>query len=314
MRKFSVLILASFFLFGFAMKPMAAHAIEAKLGATFMYDWWKPAFLKMEIDRAGSYGARNAKTNLDGSFMLGPAFWFKLTESWSMGATMLFGVSRNEIQYSTIALDSNVLYLTQQLIPPKFVESYLDIGQSKTRRYDLDVNFENAFHKYFSFLIGIRFNYDDGEGNSWRLLDTVTNFELNKKKETFNAWYAGPSLGIGFHIEPVQGLTLSLGASALIQFGSYYLDKYAWFPVISNFMHSKYDVGYFCVGLDSNAKIAYLIAPISVELWIGGRYILLTHISAGDNGSVLDVSYRSGWITGELEHFGGIMFGAAYKF
>jgi hypothetical protein len=311
MNKFSVLFIAALFSLGLALQPTAAYAIEAKVGVAMMYDWWKPGFLKMEIDRAGSYGVRNVKTNLDGSFMIGPTLWLKLAENWGLGATMLFGVSRNEIQYSSIALDSNVLYLTVPSIP---WASYIDIGKSKVRRYDLDVNLENAFHKYFSLLIGVRFNYDDGEGSSVRLLDTISPFGLNWKDEYFSAWYLGPSLGIGFHVEPVQGLTLSLGASALIQFGAYYLDKYTLIPLASNYMHSKYDVGYFCVGLDSNVKIAYLISPINVEVWIGGRYILLTHVSAGDNGSVLDVSYKTGWITGELEHFGGIMLGAAYKF
>ena len=312
MNKSALLFITALFSLGLAFQP--AHAIEGKIGVAMMYDWWKPGFLNMEVDRAGSYGARNVKTNLDGSFMLGPTLWLKLAENWGFGATMLFGVSRNEIQYSSIALDSNILYLANPPLPPQIVASYIDIGKSKVRRYDLDVNLENAFHKYFSLLIGVRFNYDDGDGSSVRLLDSINSLGLNRKDEYFSAWYLGPSLGIGFHVEPVPGLTLGLGASALIQFGAYYLDKYTLIPLASNYMHSKYNVGYFCVGLDSSAKIAYLISPINVEVWIGGRYILLTHISAGDNGSVLDVSYKTGWITGKLEHFGGIIIGAAYKF
>ena len=33
----------------------------------------------------------------------------------------------------------------------------------------MDLYAEYAFHKYFNLLIGLRFNYDDGEGDSFRL-------------------------------------------------------------------------------------------------------------------------------------------------
>ena len=49
-------------------------------------------------------------------------------------------------------------------------------------------------------------------------------------------------------------------------------------------------------------------------MFVGGRYIFLGNIVAGDDGSVLDLTYQEGWITGKMDHFGGIMFGAAYKF
>jgi hypothetical protein len=315
MRKFTFAAMALFFLLGFVLKASEARAVEAKLGVAMMYDWWSPAFLKLEQENAAKIFSSNLRDNQDGSFMLGPTFWVRLTGDWAMVGTVLFGVTRNQFDHTSVAIDMPVWAL---VTPGGPVDSYLDVGSSKVRRYDVDLNFEYAIHKYFNLLIGARFNYDDGEGiQSFRLLENPLGLggaRFNLKDEYYDAWYLGPSLGIGFHIEPVENFTISLGVSAIVQWGDYYLEKKFLIPPITYAAPYKYDVGYFCIGLDTNLKFAYLIAPINVELWIGGRYMLLPHISAGDDGSVLDLSYKQGWITGELEHFGGITFGAAYKF
>ena len=63
-----------------------------------------------------------------------------------------------------------------------------------------------------------------------------------------------------------------------------------------------------------NVKLAYLIAPAHLEVFVGGRYIMLPHIAAGDESSGFDLTYKDEWINGEIEHWGGITFGVAYKF
>ena len=316
MRKITVLGIAVLFLLGFLLKPSESRAVEAKLGVAMMYDWWGPAFLKLEQENAAKILSTNLSDSLDGSFMLGPTFWAQLTGNWSMGLTALFGLSRNQFDHTSIAIDIPVWTL---VTGAGLLDSYLDIGSSKVRRYDIDLNFERAIHKYFNLLIGVRFNYNDGESEQQlRLIENPLGIGaagFNLKKEEFDAWYLGPSLGIGFHIEPVTNFTISLGVSAIVQWGSYYLEKKLISPNLFPYvLPYEYDLGYFCIGLDNNLRFAYLISPIHVEVWIGGRYIVLPHISAGDDGSVLDLSYKQGWITGEVDHFGGITFGAADKF
>jgi hypothetical protein len=314
MKKFMNLLIAAMFFLGFAMMPSVSYAVEAKLGAVAMADWWKPAFLRLEKEAGPKFFSYEHKDDLDGSFLMGPTLWVKLTEEWGMGFTALFGLSRHEIRYTTYAGEISVWSLPY-LMPLDIVNTSLDIGKSKIRRYDADLNFERSIHKYLNLLIGLRFNYNDGEGSSYRIVDNLGISGFNVKKEEFSAWYAGPSLGVGFHIEPVSNFTIGLGVSALFQFGNYDLEKKVAAPLPLRYIFPyKYSIGYFCIGLDSNVKFAYLISAINIEVWIGGRYILLPHISAGDKGSKYDLSYKSDWISGELEHYGGLLFGVAYKF
>jgi hypothetical protein len=306
MKKLVVVMLAALFGLGIFFTPSTSHAVEAKLGISMMGDWWQPAFIKFERESAAKLLGNNLKHDSDGSFMFGPMFWVQLNGSWSLGGQVLFGLSRNEFKYSTIAADINLA----RAFPGGILAAYYDVGQSKCRRYDTDLYTEYAFHKYFNLLIGLRFNYDDGEGDSLRLGVPVL---IDAKKEEYSAWYFGPSIGVGFHYELVKGLTLGAGLSALIQFGEYNNEK-KYLMSFLTLVPYKYTAGYFCIGLDMNVKLAYLIAPAHLEVFVGGRYIMLPHIAAGDDSSGFDITYKDKWINGEIEHWGGITFGVAYKF
>ncbi|HOT43967.1 MAG TPA: hypothetical protein PLC28_03690 [Spirochaetota bacterium] len=307
MKKLTVVMLAAVFAIGIFFTPSASHAVEAKVGLYMMGDWWQPGFIKFERESAAKLFGDNLKHDSEGSFMFGPMFWVQLTGAWSLGGQVLFGLSRNEFKYSSIAADLNLA----RAFPGGIFSAYYDVGESKCRRYDTDLTAEWAFHKYLNLLIGLRFNYDDGEGDSIRL--GFAGPLLDMKKEEYSAWYFGPSIGVGFHYEFIKGLTLSTGLSAIIQFGEYNNEKkYLW--SFLTMIPYEYKVGYFCIGLDMNVKLAYLIQPAHLEVFVGGRYMMLPHIAAGDDSSGLDISYKDEWINGEIEHWGGIFFGAAYKF
>jgi len=292
-------------------RPSQPKSVEVKLGLAMMYDWWKPGFMKLEHGLAGNILSRNRKTLYDGSFMMGPTFSMKIGGTWNVGATALFGLTRNMVKHSAVALEANYLYLT---IPSSMVDAYIDTGTSKIRRYDADVSIERFMHKYFSLLFGARFNYNDGEGSSLRFL-YLNPFPINKITDTFSAWYVGPSVGAGFYYE-IKGFSISAGVSALFQFGVYKLEKTLLNPGIRmfNFISDNFKIAYVAMGADASLKLAYFIERIRVEFWVGGRYIILPHISVYDIGSAFNAAYRKSWITGEVEQLGGITFGAAYKF
>jgi hypothetical protein len=135
--------------------PSQPKSIEVKLGLAMMYDWWKPAFMKLERGLAGNILSKNRKTIYDGSLMMGPTVWLKIGSTWNLGATALFGLTRNMVNHSTVALEANYLYLT---IPSSMVDVYIDSGTSKIRRYDADVLIERIMYKFISLLIAARFN------------------------------------------------------------------------------------------------------------------------------------------------------------
>lgn len=301
MKKITVLLCAVLVLLGVLAGPTAAQAAEVKLGVEMMYGWWKPAFLTMEHETAAKLLGYKFRDNSDGTFMMGPMMWAKISSKWSVEFKALFGLTRNEFEHLSWAAD-----ITLWSLP--FINTYFDIGTAKVRRYDLDLKFGYGLHKYIDLLIGARFNYGDGEGNSFR-------FPIDFKKEEFSNWYLGPSLGIGGHFE-IKGFSFGLGTSFICQFGNYNLEKTVFFDSIpwSWIYPYKYDVGYISFGLDSYLRLAYLIAPIHLEVFVGGRYVFLAHASVSDDGSILDITYKKGWIGGKLDHFGGINFGVAYKF
>lgn len=317
MKKIFMVALVALFAIGLVFKPTASHAVEAKLGIEMMGDWWQPAFLKFEQEKAGKLFAKNFKNDSEGSFMLGPMFWVNVSGNWNLGGKVLFGISRNEFTYSTAAVDVNLLrYFLPGMLRPGLALGavplgFYDVGKSECRRYDTDLYAEYGFHKYFNLVIGARFNYYDGEGDSVRMISFWPN--IDAKDEKYSAWYLGPSLGVTFHYEFVKGLTFSLGLAALFQFGEYDNEK-KYFLTVLNGIPFNYKAGYFCIGLDTNIKLAYLIEAAHLEIFVGGRYIMLPHIAAGDESSGWDISYKNGWIDGEIDHWGGINFGVAYKF
>ncbi len=305
MKKIVVPLCAAFVLLGALAGPSTAQAAEVKLGIEMMYGWWKPAYLTMEHEMAANLFDHNFRKSSSGTFMMGPMLWAKIAENWTMDFTVLFGLSRNEFDHLSWAADVTLWSL------PNY-QTYFDMGESKVRRYDLDLKFGYALHKYIDLLIGLRFNYGDGEGSSFRA-------PLNFKKEEFSNWYLGPSLGIGGHYE-FKDFSFGLGTSFICQFGTYNLEKtlfFDWFPgsiPLSWIFPFKHNVGYVSFGLDSYLRVAYLIKQIHLEVFLGGRYVFLGHASISDDRSFLDLTYKKGWIGGEFDHFGGINFGVAYKF
>jgi hypothetical protein len=305
MKRCVLFFCAALTAFGLVLKPSVTNAAEVKLGIAMMGDWWKPGYMSLVNESAGKPYGSNTKQNLDGSFMMGPMLWANIASDWNLNFQLLFGLNKNYFDYSTAAADMVLISATGD---PR--RAYIDVGEVHIWKMDMDIGFERVLHKYINLLIGIRFSYNSGDTDAYQLGFLFPPL-INIKKDDFSAWYLGPSVGVGFHFELYQGLTLGFGVSALIQFGSYDSEKkYLW----SYFIPFKYEVGHFDMGLDNYIKLSYFIAPASVEVWIGGRYIVLPHIVAGDDGSVLDLTYKQDWITGEVEHFGGITFGAAYKF
>ncbi|OHD63479.1 MAG: hypothetical protein A2176_06570 [Spirochaetes bacterium RBG_13_51_14] len=306
MKRCVLFFCASLTALGLVLNPSVASAAEVKLGIAMMGDWWKPGYMKLVNESAGKLYGSNTKQNLDGSFMMGPMLWANIASDWNLNFQMLFGLNKNYFDYSTVAAD--VILISATGDPRRL---YIDLGEVDIWKMDMDLVFERVLHKYINLLIGARFSYNDGKTESYSLNALPAGWPINYKEDDFSAWYLGPSVGVGFHFELYRGLTLGFGVSALIQFGSYNAEKKY---LLSYFIPFKYEVGHFDMGLDNYIKLSYFIAPASIEVWIGGRYIVLPHIVAGDDGSVLDLTYEEGWITGEVEHFGGITFGAAYKF
>jgi hypothetical protein len=286
-------------------------SVEVKLGLAMMYDWWYPGFMKLERGLAGNMLSKNRKTIYDGSFMMGPTLWLKVGSTWNIGATALFGLTRNQIKHSSLAIQANYLYLT---IPSSMVDAYIDTGSSKIRRYDVDLLVERFMYKFITLLFAARFNYNDGEGSSYQFL-YLNPFPINKIKDKFSAWYVGPSVGAGLHYE-IKGFSIHTGVSALFQLGVYKNERVMQNPLVRmfNFISDETKIAYVAMGADAFLKLAYFIERIRVEFWVGGRYIILTHICMYDIGSAFNAAYKKSWITGEYEQLTGLTFGAMYKF
>ena len=294
-------------------KPQASRtrSVEVKLGVAMMYDWRKPGFMKLHLGYGGNILSRNRKTIHEGSFMMGPTLWLKIGSAWNLGATALFGINRNMIKHSAIAVEANYLYLT---VPSSMVDAYIDKGTTRIRRYDADILLERIMYRFISILVAARFNYNDGEGSSYQFL-YINPFPINKIKDRFSAWYVGPSLGAGLHYE-IKGFTIHMGISALFQFGVYKNERTLQNPMVRmfNFISDETKIAYVAIGGDAFLKLAYFIERIRVEFWVGGRYIILPHICVYDIGSAFNAAYRKSWITGEYEQLIGLTFGVMYKF
>jgi hypothetical protein len=285
-------------------------SVEVKLGVSMMYDWWQPAYLKLSNGMTGNLFSRKYKSDTDGSFMLGPSLEIKIGDTWNIGLTGLFGCSKNQLRHSTIAVEANFLNF---VIPDGIINPYIDRGIIETRRYDVDLNVERAMLKYLNLLFGARFSYQDTEGYSMR--ESSLYFPISKIKDDYTVWYVGPSVGAGFHYE-INGFSIKAGVSALFQFGYLYLERYNINPLLLNFnfISDEFIIAHLSIGADCGLKLAYFIKKISLEVWVGGRYIILPHISVKDIDSAFNAAYKKGWITGKVEQFGGLTFGASYRF
>lgn len=314
MKKSILLISAIFIFLSLIVKDTVSFAAEAKVGVAAMYDWWKPGFMKMENETGAKLLGLNVNEQIAGSYMMGPTAWVKINGIWSVGATLMIGITKNTFGYTSIPLAMTWWSILSTHIRDDYLEKCF--SKSKSRRYDTDVNFYGGLLRYFNLLLGLRFNYYDGDSKAFRIFDTHTPGPLytsfNVKDNKYSAWYLGPSVGAGFHYD-IEGFSINLGASFIFQFGDYFLQKKVYFPIESYILPFNYKVGYVAFGLDNFLKLAYLIAPINIELSVGGRYIFLAHESAGSDHSQYDLSYKRNWINGQIEHFWGVTFGAAYK-
>lgn len=286
-----------------ALAPAAARAAEIKVGAAAMYDWWKPAYLPFEFDAAGGpYGHVN-DYSMQGSFMLGPTFRASIEDGWSIGLQGLFGLNKNRFQYSSKG--ANGYFSLMDLVwPSVFMES----GKINSWKCDLDLTGEKVLNKYFNLLVGVRFSYNKSSTNANYFMLGLNSLENNESR----AWYFGPTVGIGFNTEIYKGLSVSMGVSALMQGGEYHASKnkpILWMSLVPT-VHD-YTVSHLDIGPDTFIKLSYFIAPAGLEVWAGGRYICLPHISVQENPSESDLTYKK-WLTGKVEHFGGVMFGISY--
>jgi len=293
-------------------RPAGLKNVEVKLGLAMAHDWWMPSFARMENGMKGNLTARNLRTSCGGSFMMGPELWIRVGPAWNMGLSALIGLSKDRIKHTTQALDNNLLYLT---IPQTMVSAFIEDGTSRTRRYEADASAAYSFHKFFRLLFGARFRYIDGSASFQRL--STLYFPISQTKQEYNAWYVGPSAGIGFYYG-IKGFSIQAGVSALIQGGTYYCKNSFISPLYGlvpfAYIPDEYAVAYLALGGAADLRLAYFINRIRLEVWIGGRYAILPHVSLYDAGSAYNGSYKKGWITGEFEQYGGLNFGAAYKF
>jgi len=285
-------------------------AVEVELGLAMMYDWWRPAVLKLGNGMTGNIFSREYKSDADGSFMMGPAIGIRIGTTWNIEANALLGCSRNQFRHSTLAMEASYLNL---IVPDSMFSPYLDRGIMEIRRYDADINVEHTMFKYLNILFGARFSYHDAEGHSWRASQLI--FPVSKTVDDFTNWYVGPSVGVGFIYE-VKGFSFKGGVSALFQFGIYEFERFHNNPLFYNFnfISDEFKIAHLSMGADCSLRLAYFIKRIRLEVWVGGRYIILPHISLYDIDSAFNAAYAKGWLTGEYEQLIGLMFGASYRF
>lgn len=288
----------------------ARSAVEVKLGLSMMYDWWRPAVLKLGNGLTGNIFSQKYKSDTDGSFMMGPAIGIRIGTDWNIEMSALLGCSRNQFRHSTLAMEASYLNL---IVPYSMFNPYLDRGIMEIRRYDADLNVEHTMFKYLNILFGARFSYHDAEGHSWRA--SLLYSPVSKTVDDFTNWYVGPSVGVGFIYE-VKGFSFKGGVSALFQFGIYEFERFHYNPFFYNFnfISDEFKIAHLSIGADCNLRLGYFIRRIRLELWVGGRYIILPHISLYDIDSAFNAAYTKGWLTGEYEQLIGLMFGASYRF
>lgn len=302
------------------LAPAITRAAEIKIGAAAMYDLWKPAYLIYETGAEGNLYGKLNKCTMTGSFMLGPTFQAVIANGWSISLQGLFGVTSNKFKYSSFQNTTRLDFLNFFT-----VHNSKGSGTINIRKHSIDLGAEYALHKYVNLLLGCRFSYNQSKG-SGNLL-TIQNAFLygvfylglpSRENKESTAWYLGPAVGLGFKGELYKGLSLAFGLSLLVQGGEY--------AIKMNYsgIKDRYSVSHIDVGPDLFLKLSYIIASANVELWIGGRYMLLTHFGVDENHKynlrfedVLagrDITSKGGWLDGKIEHSGGVMVGASYNF
>lgn len=291
-------------------KPARKTGVEGKLGLAMMYAWWTPAFIKLQNGCTGNIYSFNKDTTGSGSFMMGPTASIQIGRDWNVGATVLFCLSRDRFRHSTLAIEGNYLYLT---VPDWPVQWYADRGRSDIRSYNAEIAVERSMIRYLKILFGARGGYFGGKGRSIRLSGLY--FPVSVVNDKHEGWSAGPYAGVGFHYE-YRNFFIDLGIAAVIQYSMYHLDRRMINPLlrIFSFVSDEFYISNLDMGGDATLRLAYFIERIRLEVFIGGTYIILPHISIYDGISAFNAAYARGWMTGEFDQIGAFFFGAMYKF
>lgn len=285
--------------------PTPSRAIEVGFGLSGMYDMWLPAFRYLHAGEACKLAGEGLKHDNDGGLMLGPELGI-YTMDWKLNLQVLFGVTKNDLSYSSAVWDATVWNFVGPPSPP-----YIMIGEGSTRRYDADLKVAVRLNDYFNFNIGGRFNYGDGEGSQFRFHIPLA---FNYGNDSYHIWQVGPELGIGFNYT-IEGFTIYLDANVLVNGGNNYLErKLAWpglFPYVVPF---KYDTDFLGFGFDTDAGVSYYIEKAHILLGMGFRWVGVVCVSLSDYSSTTDLTHKEGWMTGEWDHLYGLTFNVGFRF
>lgn len=312
MRKTSVFLVMAVCLTVMVAAPVQVRAEKFKIGATGMIDWWKPNFMDMNNQTAAKLFGGSFNDDAGASFLVGPTIWIKLGSKWDMQGDVLIGINRNKFDYASFAADVSLWYF---VTGGNLINSYLNIGESKARRYDAELYFNKRFHKFFKFYIGPRFSFNDGEGTFFRLLETNAPGGFNYGWDDYTNWYLAANVGVAFDYDVIKGLNIRVGLGLLPGFGQYELERKLLYPIpYTIFLPYDYEVGYLNFGIDANAKVSYHIQAAHIEVFAGFRWIGMSHLRITDDSSLFDLTYSDDWMNGEPDHFYGLYFGLTFNF
>lgn len=286
--------------------PAPSHAVEVGIGMSGMYDMWLPAFKRLHAGEACKLYGNDFKHDHDGSLMLGPELGI-YTEEWKINLSVLFGVTKNKLSYSSGVWDMIVWNVTD----PALFRPYLMTGDGSARRYDADVKVAKRLNDYFNFNFGARFNYGSGEGSQYRIhLPLSFNFGNDK----FHLWQVGPEIGVGFNYT-IKGFTIYLDVNGLINGGNNYLERKLLRPILLPYLIPyEYSTDFLGFGFDTDIGVSYYIEQAHMIVGIGFRWIGVVCVSMGDDSPTMDLAHTEDWMTGYWDHFYGLTFNVGFRF
>jgi hypothetical protein len=290
------------------MGPAPAGAVEVKIGATGMYDWWDPPFKELHEGKSSSLFYGGLKHENDGSFMLGPELDLKWG-SWRMQLLGLFGVTRNEFSYTDYMWDFTLWNFTT----PRVQMANFNIGESKARRYDVDLKFGKSIIKYLYINFGARFNYAKGDGSQFIFYPSGGPL-FNFGEYDYHYYQVGPLVGLGFEYE-IKGFSIYADVNFLVNFGNNYLERKLLFPSLYPYLIPfKYDTDVVGFGFDTDIGVAYFIAPAHISVGLGFRWVGVVCVPGHDDSSMIDFGYRNSWVKNRWDHFYGITMNVSARF
>lgn len=288
------------------MGPAPAGAVQVKIGLAGMYDIWDPPFKKLHEGKSNSLIHAGLKDDADGSLMLGPALNLKWG-GWRMDLQALFGVMKNEFDYTNYRWDLTLWNL------PGFGQrlDWITVGDYSARRYDVDLKFGKSIVQYLYFNFGARFNWADGSGSQFRIAPGPG---LNFGEDDFRYFQVGPIIGIGFEYE-IKGFSFYFDVNGIVNFGNHNLERKYLFPFPWSYvMPFKYDTDIIGFGFDTDIGMAYFIAPAHISIGVGFRWVGVVCVPGEDDSSMIDFAYRDKWVKGKWDHFYGFTFNVSARF